>query len=163
MYKILCVAAVLLAAIVIVRYPAKAGPSGTSKGVTLIVLGCGQDPNNTVVFGPGDIGVSAGFCDGYGQINAPQLPSGTLYNLRAAVGLGTTDPTPVNSEVRLVTYPHRQAELVCQVTSKNGICQDLTHTINVNAGDTVHATVSIPDSSSWISTVTITFEENIVE
>ena len=165
MTVILLLSAALALALGLVYYPAHANTlAGTSRGVTLIVFACGQDPNNTQVFGPSaGIGISGGWCDGVGQLNLLQLPGGTLYNLRATVGAGTSDSTPAPLKVMIRTSSSPVPVLVCEASTSTAICQDLVHSGTVNAGDTVSASVSIPDSNTWIAGVTITVEENIIE
>jgi hypothetical protein len=159
---VLLVSAVLLLAVVFGHHHAKAAQTGTSRGVTLLVFGCGQDPNNTQIFGPGSVGPSAGWCDGIGQYNL-QFPSGNLYNLRANVGGGTSDLAPATFKVMVHTGSSPIPVLVCEATTRNGQCQDLTHSGSVNAGDGVSVSVSIPDSNTWVGSVGVTVEENIIE
>ena len=161
---ILLLSAVLAIAFVLVYHPAHANTiAGTSQGVTLLVLACAPDPFNGQVFGPGHAGVNGGYCDGEGQMNFPQLPSGTLYNLRATVTGGTTDSTPAPLTVNIYSSGSRIPVLACQTTTRTNNCQDLTHKGSIIGGETLSATVSIPDSITWVSGVTITVEENIIE
>src|ERR1700691_2758560 len=147
---ILLALAVLVLVLVFAHYPVKAGThTATSRGVTLIVLGCGQDPSNTQVFGPGAVSPNGGWCDGAGQWNGLQLPSGTLYNLRATVGGGTSDSAPATFNVEIYSESHIPI-LEGEATTRTGQCQDVTHSGQVNAGDGVSATVSIPDSNTWV-------------
>jgi hypothetical protein len=53
--------------------------------------------------------------------------------------------------------------LLCEATTRTGTCQDLTHSISVNAGDTVSVSVSIPDSNTSVGGAMVTIEENIIE
>jgi hypothetical protein len=161
---ILLALAVLLLVLAFVHYPVKAGThTATSRGVTLIVLGCGEDPNNTQIFGPGAVSPGGGWCDGAGQWNGLQFPSGTLYNLRATVGGGTSNINPATFKVMVHTSSSAIPLLVCEATTRNGQCQDLTHSGSVKAGDTVSVSVSIPDSNTWVGSIGVTMEENIVE
>jgi hypothetical protein len=163
--SILLASAVLLLVLAFVHYPVKAGThTATSRGVTLLQFTCGEDPNNGPVYGPNSgLRVSTGWCSGIGNTTGPALPSGTLYNLRAIVGAGTSDSTPATLKVTVYTSTSPIPVLLCKVTTANAFCQDLTHNASINAGDWVYANVSIPDSNTFINAVTLSAEENIEE
>src|SRR5258708_9228435 len=152
---VLLVSAVLLLALAFVRHHAKAAQTGTSRGATLIVLGCGQDPNNTQVFGPGSVGPNGGWCDSVRQWNNARLPSGTVYNLRAIVGGGTSNPTPATFKVTLYAGSSIPV-LVCEASTRNGQCQDLAPSASLKAGDSGAANISIPDCHTRIGAPPIT-------
>src|SRR5258708_5857578 len=123
---VLLVPAVLLLAVVVGHRPAKAAQTGTSRGVTLIQLGCGQSPNGPVS-GPSTIGVSTGGCDNNDAAGGFRLPSGTLYNLRAQFGAFTTDTMPPSLKVMIYTGASRVPVLVCEGTINKSKCEALTH------------------------------------
>jgi hypothetical protein len=102
MYKSISVAAVvLLLTFAFADRPVKARTQlGTSRGVTIIQLGCGQDTNGPIS-GPSTIGVSTGGCDNNVAAGGFLLPSGTLYNLRVRWGAFTTDTMPPSLKVMI--------------------------------------------------------------
>jgi hypothetical protein len=159
---VLLVPAVLLLAVVVGHRPAKAAQTGTSRGVTLIQLGCGQSPNGPVS-GPSTIGVSTGGCDNNDAAGGFRLPSGTLYNLRAQFGAFTTDTMPPSLKVMIYTSASRVPVLVCEATIDKSKCEDLTHQGSVVAGDSISATISIPDGNTSLGQAALTIEENIIE
>jgi hypothetical protein len=107
--------------------------------------------------------VSTGGCDNVEAAGGFRLPSGTLYNMRAIVGAGTTDPTPATLKVMVYTSASRIPILVCESATGTSGCKDLIHSGTVNAGDIISASVTIPDSNTWLTQTTITVEENIIE
>jgi hypothetical protein len=161
---ILLASAVLLLVVAFVHYPVKAGTqTATSRGVTLVQFTCGEDDNNGPIYGPSTVRVSTGWCDSIGGTPGPPLPSGTLYNLRVNAATGTTDSTPATLKVTVYTSASPIPVLLCKVTTGDAFCQDLTHSVSVNAGDFVYAYISVPDSNTFLASATLTIEENIVE
>jgi hypothetical protein len=165
MYKALCLAGVVLAAFALIRYPAKAGAPGTSKGVILIELGCGADPQAGNLFGPATATLYFGYrtCFGEGTAVQTPIPSGTLYNLRAVTQASTSDGSPQKMKVSLFKVGSSNALLVCGANTETGQCQNLTDTAVVNAGDGVYATITVPDSNTQLVSAIVTVEENVVE
>jgi hypothetical protein len=160
----LLAAVVLLLVFAFVHYPVKAGThTATSRGVTLLQFTCGEDPNNGPIYGPNAPRVTTGWCNDSGASPIPSLPSGTLYNLRATVEAGTNNSTPATLKVTVYNSTSPIPILLCKTTTANDFCQDLTHSANINAGDFVYATISIPDSNTFLGEATLTMEENIVE
>jgi hypothetical protein len=168
MYKALSVAALLFAALAFVHHPAKAGGSGTSRGVTLIQLSCGEDPS------VGGIGGSLKLILPGGDANCqqferhhpavPLLPSGTLYNLRVSIDTQNNSPSQLPLEYPVtVVSSSTQTELSCTIpTSNQGTCEDLTHQFGIGAGGDLQVTITIPTDGEIFSAVA-TLEEQIVE
>jgi len=160
----LLVVAVVVLAFTFIQRSARAGTPGTSQGVALIQLGCGFTGNGSA-FGPRTSYLYNGLnaCDdSVGSLPTP-LPSGTLYNLRVLVDGSTTDAT-AKFKVSLFTSAGHKAVMVCGVKlPQSNTCQDLTDTMTVNAGDTVYASISVPDSNTQLTSVAVTVEENIIE
>jgi hypothetical protein len=156
---------VLVLAIAFTHNLAKAKSAATSKGVTLIQMGCGNDPSAGPFYGPGAPLLLSGYrtCEGGGNYSYTQLPSGTLYNMRVQVVAYTFDPTPQKLKVSLYINGQTGTAMSCEVTTRTGACQDLTDTPPVKAGDLIWADISVPDSNTVLYSANIMLEENIVE
>lgn len=160
----LLTAAVLLLAATFFHTSVGAGASATSQGVALIQIGCGED-NNGNISGPFTSYLYGGYnacSNGTGTAPTP-LPSGMLYNMRVLV-YGYTSDSAADFKVSLFTSAHRKPVMVCGVgIPVVNTCNDLTDTVAVNAGDTVWATVSVPDSNSQLVSVALTVEESVTQ
>jgi len=105
--------------------------------------------------------VSTGGCDNNDAAGGFRLPSGTLYNLRAQFGAFTTDTTP--PVLKVMIYTSASPVLVREATVDKSRCEDLTDQASVVAGDSISASISIPDSNTSLGQATLTIEENIIE
>src|SRR5258708_25107509 len=139
--------AILLSGFTLVNTSVRAGVAGTSQGVTLVQLGCGTDSNGNIS-GPYTSYLYGGYsaCSNSTQGVPTPVPSGTLYHMRV-VAFASAGNASANLKVSLFTSASRKPVMVCAVgIPRVNTCNDLIDTAAVNAGDTVWATISIPDS-----------------
>jgi hypothetical protein len=157
-------AAVVVLILTFIQRSVKAAATGTSQGVTVIQLGCGSGGNGPAI-GPLTSYLYSGLnaCDGSSTSLPTPLPGGTLYNMRVLANAYTTNAA-AKFKVSLFISGNRKPVMTCGMNvPQSTSCSDLADSVPLNAGDTVYATISIPDSNSQMGSATITLEENIIE
>jgi hypothetical protein len=136
-----------------------------SRGVTLLQLGCAEDPSQGSLFGPVTAGLSPGakYCDGEGNPGDLPLPPGRLYHFRASLSLGTVDGSNPNAQAVLVVNGAATALACTYNVAASPNCEDLSHQVIVKSGDAVEVHVTLPDSNTWMIGGVATIEEAIYE
>ena len=165
---VLLVPVVLCLVSAFVFLPLMAGNQEKSSGVTLLQFTC--DTQQFGAFnGPGSITVTgSGAClGGSPAVIATPLPSGTISNMRVAIAGDTTDSTPIALNVEIFKNNSVHPLLTCNANLAQSVggatCQDLTHSASINAGDSLTAQVTIPDGNTFVASVAISVEENILK